>query len=296
MKHVFFCLLLLMANSARAQDACEIHVFDIANVDGVYSLLNGRNVTRRAGYDNQPSFHPADPVLYYSSFDDDGRSDIKSHNLRSGETSNFTRTSEREYSPTVTPDGKFVSCIIQRDDGAQDLGKYPIGGGKAVVLIDDLIVGYHAWMDENSILLFVLGEPATLRIRQLSTGEDKIVAENIGRSLHKIPGQDAMSFVHKNPDGPWMIKRLDCVSLKISDIALTIEGKEDLTWMPDGKILMSDGTKILWLDPGASEKWNPLMIPNGNLTGITRLAVSPDGKQVAVVADEQEWQGNGRSF
>jgi hypothetical protein len=95
-----------------------------------------------------------------------------------------------------------------------------------------------------------------------------------------------MSFVHKKPDGQWMIKRLDCNTLEVSEIAPTIEGKEDLAWMPDGKILMSNGTEILWLDPVGSKKWNQLIMPKANLTGITRLAVSPDGMRVAVVADE----------
>ena len=262
MKNVFFCLLLLTANGARAQDASEIHVFEFANADGRYQLMDGQNITRHAGYDNQPSFHPSDPVLYYSSFDEDGRSDVKSHDLDSGETNKFTETSEREYSPTVTPDGKFVSCIIQRDDGAQDLGKFPMDGGEPVILIDDLIVGYHAWIDEDSVLLFVLGDPATLCVRKLSTGEDKIVAENIGRSLHKIPGHDAMSFVQKNAEGQWMIKRLDCKSLEVSNIAPTIDEREDLTWTPDGKILMSDGTKILLLfRAGVARKLNTATRP-----------------------------------
>ncbi len=101
--------------------------------------------------------------MYYSSFDEDGRSDIKSHNLDSGETSNFTETSEREYSPTVTPDGKFVSCIIQRDNGAQYLGKFPIDVGVPVILIDDLIVGYHAWITTPTWRTVNYGE---IRIRR----------------------------------------------------------------------------------------------------------------------------------
>ncbi len=57
MKYAFISLLLLTANSARAQDASEIHVFDFENADGHYLLMNGRNVTQHAGYDNQPAFH-----------------------------------------------------------------------------------------------------------------------------------------------------------------------------------------------------------------------------------------------
>jgi hypothetical protein len=95
MRFVFPCLILLMVNSATAQDASEIHVFDFANTDGRVSLMNGRNVSQHDGYDNQPTFHPSEPVLYFSSFDENSRSNIKSHNLDSGETSNFTDTPRR---------------------------------------------------------------------------------------------------------------------------------------------------------------------------------------------------------
>jgi len=61
------------------------------------------NITNHKGYDNQPYFHPDEPVIYYSSFNEEGRSDIKSYNYKTGVTSNITTTSEREYSPTVTP-------------------------------------------------------------------------------------------------------------------------------------------------------------------------------------------------
>ncbi|MEJ0031081.1 MAG: hypothetical protein WDO15_12190 [Bacteroidota bacterium] len=70
----------------------------------------------------------------------------------------ITGTSEREFSPTVTPDKQFLSCIIQRDDGVQDLGKYPIDGGDPALIIDNLKVGYHVWVDNSHLALFVLGE------------------------------------------------------------------------------------------------------------------------------------------
>ena len=85
--------------------------------------------------------------------------------MNTKETEEITRTNEREYSPTITPDGKYLSCIIQRGDDSQDLGKYPLAGGPAKVLIDSLKIGYHAWMNQNELLLFVLGESMTLQFK-----------------------------------------------------------------------------------------------------------------------------------
>src|SRR5262245_10868490 len=147
--HLLFC---------SAQPSTEIFLFDIKVTNGQVTISNGVNITKHKGYENHPFFHPAPPVIYYSSIDDISRSDIKIYDYNTNQTSNFTLTKEREYSPTVTPDRNFISCIIQRDNGDQDLGKYPINGGKPEILINHLKVGYHAWAGDNKLFLFVLDD------------------------------------------------------------------------------------------------------------------------------------------
>ena len=158
MKLVAAIIIFLSVCPLWAQTASEIHLFDLDHHDGNFRLTNPRNISQHPGYDNQPFFHPDQPIIFYSSFNEDGRADVRAHDMNTGKTRNFTQTKEREYSPTVTPDGQFLSCIIQRDNEAQDLGKYPLDGQSPVVLIDSLTVGYHAWINQNELLLFVLGE------------------------------------------------------------------------------------------------------------------------------------------
>jgi hypothetical protein len=280
-------IVLLTSSWVHAQTGSEIYLLDLNGKKNTLSLSNPKNITNHAGYDNQPSFHSAKPLIYYSSFNDDGRSDVKIYNYKTAETTALTQTTEREYSPMLTPDQKFISCIIQRDNNAQDLGKYPVEGGQPVVIIDNLIVGYHAWIDESRLLLFVLGEPQTLRMYDTKTKTDKILAEKIGRSLHSIPGQNAMSFVHKISDNEWIIKRLDKATGVITDIVTTLPGREDLCWTPDGKIIMSDGAKIYFLDPAMEKKWVEIqMDSNEKIKGITRLAINKKGNKLAVVVAE----------
>ncbi len=166
MKSIIVFTLQLTSFLGLAQTGSEILLFDLSIKKDKLVLSNPKNITNHVGYDNQPSFHADQPLIFYSSFNPDGRSDIKSYDYEKGETRSLTQTTEREYSPTLTPDKQFVSCIIQRDDGAQNLGKYPVGGGQPTVLIDNLIVGYHAWVDQDRLLLFVLGEPQTLHWSQ----------------------------------------------------------------------------------------------------------------------------------
>jgi len=275
--------------SSFAQEGSEIYLFDLKIKKDEISVSNPVNITNHKGYDNQPFIHPTQPIIYYASFNDDGRSDIKSYNYRTKETASITKTQEREYSPTLTPDQQYLSCIIQRDNDAQDLGKYPLAGGEPSVIIDNLIVGYHVWADNSHLAMFVLGTPNTLHYLRLPTKEDTVIAQNIGRSLHKIPGQSAISFVHKISDTEWAIKKLDSRTLAVSTITAPLPTVEkDLTWTSDGKIIMSHEEKLFFCNPQKSKEWNSVQIKSGTavLKKITRLAASADGKKLAVVVSE----------
>lgn len=286
MKRVLSIVFSLLTFFTWGQTGSEIYLFDVSVDKSKITVNNPVNVTNHPGYDNQPFFHTTKPLLYYSSFNDDNRSDIKVYNYVSKETTSLTTTSEREYSPTLTPDGKFISCIIQRDNNAQDLGQYPIAGGEAITLIDSLIVGYHAWVNENNLILFVLGDSMTLQWYNLPDQTSSILDVNIGRSLHKIPNQKAMSYVKKKAENEWLIQRIDASTRKISTITHTLPGREDLTWANDGKILMSDGEKLFFYDTKQKGGWKEIGMEEHKLKGISRLAISKDGKKLAVVVAE----------
>jgi tricorn protease-like protein len=264
-----------------AQTGSEIYLADLTISKTGISLSNPKNITNRKGYDNQAHFHPDKPLIYFSSFNDSGRADIKTFNFKTQQTALFTETREREYSPTVTPDKKYISCIIQRDNGEQNLGKYPITDGDPQVIINDLTVGYHAWLNPTTLVLFVLGEPNTLRTYDVPSGKDAVVQEKIGRSLHKIPGQNAISYVDKSSE-KWLIKRFDGKTPET--ICETLPNREDLAWTPDGKIIMSDGRQFFYYDTKSNNGWK--MFFASDLTGVTRIAISDNGKKIAFSVSE----------
>ena len=272
----------LICFTVWSQPSTEIWLLDLKVRRNHVSASNPVDITKHPGYDNQPSFHPTQPLIYFSSAQEDGRTDIYSYNWNSGETIPITRTGEREYSPQITPDGKHLSCIIQRDNGAQDLGQYPVNGGEAQVLISSLTVGYHAWMDPGTLAVFVLGTPQTLQVVKPGADTGTTVAEKIGRSIHRIPGTGDVSFVDKSNGEKFMLRRLR-PDLTIDEIGPAMPGNEDMCWLPDGRVLSSDGTS-LWVMDTSTHIWTKIDGPS--LKGITRVAVSPDGKKVAVVVTE----------
>ena len=276
--------------SAYAQAGSEILLFDLKLKKGKVILANPANITNHPGYDNQPYFDVEEPVVYYSSFNDDGRADILAYNFRAKKRTNITTTFEREYSPTLTPDRRYISCIIQREDGAQDLAKYPVEGGDPFVLINSLKVGYHAWADDSHIALYVL-EPEdknSLHFIKLPTKRDTIVASNIGRSLHKIPHERAISFIQRG-ESQSQVMRFNYEKMTVAVITPTIGEGDHVTWTPTGLLLMSDGTKLYYFNPHHSHRgWKDVEVVSGAelLKGVTRIAVNSDGTRIAVVIAE----------
>lgn len=288
MKPLLLSLLILLSLNSFAQSGTEIYLFDLIVSDDGVSIANGKNITNRSGYDNQAYFHHHLPIIYYSSIDESERSEIKSFNYQTGETKRFTHTPEREYSPTLTPDDAFISCIIQRDNGAQDLGKYPVNGGEADVLIDELMVGYHSWVDQDRLLMFVLGEPHELHLYNIPAAEDRILHKDIGRSLHRIPGQEAMSFVDKSDSTQWRLMRLDARKLSTSPIIELAEGREDVCWTQNAYLLMSTEEGLMFHNPNSTMGWQEVKVEGetGMLKGITRIAVNPVNDKITVVVSE----------
>ena len=290
MKKLIYFFALIIPFAGTAQTGSEIYLFDMKVDNKNITLSKPVNISNHKGYDSQPYFSGSDPVVYYTAANDSGNADIKIYNYATGNTVQFTDTKENEFSPTLTPDKKFISCIIQRQSGVQDLGKYPLDGGSPVILINNMVVGYHSWIDNNSLLLFILDDTAnnSLHYYNLLTKEDKIIIKNPGRSLHKVPGENAMSFTDKSSANEWLIKKMDCKTMAITNITATIAGHEDLCWTNNGLLLMSDGEKIFYYKPGGNVGWQKVLLTDTNFMfkNITRIAVNAANTKLAIVASE----------
>lgn len=284
MKKYFLLLITFSPIAAFAQPGTEIILFDINTMPVGIALSNPVNITKHKGYDNQPFFYKSH--VYYSSQVDSGQIDIVRFDDRGKTTRRLTLTDESEFSPTITPDQKFISCILQRKNGKQDLVKYPVKGGDPKIVIDDLKVGYHTWATNNQLLLFVLEDSTTFGLHHYNadTKNDKRIASNIGRGLNKIPGKNAISFIQKDSTG-WMIKEYNIQSGKVGVIMPALPGRDFLAWTKKGLIIMSDGKDIFFAKPG--NKWQKIEIRSDlPLKNITRLAINEQNTKLAVVISE----------
>src|ERR1051326_7709366 len=227
------------------------------------------NVTARPGYDNQPAFSPDGKTLYYTSYRG-GQSDIYRYELASRTTAQVTATPESEYSPTVMPDGKHLSVIRVERDSTQRLWAFAPDGAAVGPILDSIKpVGYHAWLNADTVFVFVLGQPATLRRAVPAHGTVDIGARDIGRSIFRIPGRHAISFVQRDSAGG-TIRSLDPVTGAATDLGRPPPG----------------GTRLLRGHAGDSA-WSELArFSEPGLQKLSRIAVSNAGDRIALVGEE----------
>lgn len=283
MKTLLSTLIIVVCLSGYSQPNTEVYLFDLNKDDNGYSISNPVNVSDNEGYDNQPSFWPDGESLIYARTVND-QTEIARYQISTGETTVVTNTLQgSEYSPTPMPDGR-ISSIRLDTTGLQLLYAYNLKG-KDKVLVDDLVVGYHAWINSTDIVAFVLGEPATMQIIDTKSNESLVVGDKIGRSLHKIPNAKSFSYVDKS-EIPWMIKSMEPVSGEVRSLVETLEEAEDYCWTLTEEIIMGKGTELwIW---STGEEWKSFAdLDDYDLSGsISRISMSPNGDKIAVVVGQ----------
>lgn len=95
-------------------------------------------------------------------------------------------------------------------------------------------VGYYAWGNETTMLLYVQSEPPTARIADLTTGQSELVASGVGRSLNKIPNRNAWSLVERVSDDEAWISEVNIGTHGIRRLILSVGGGEFHAWTPEG--------------------------------------------------------------
>jgi hypothetical protein len=245
------------------------------------------NITRRAGYDNQPSFLPDATGLLYTVIGTDAQADIWRYDIRARRASRVTATPESEYSPTVMPGGARFSVVRVERDSTQRLWSFAMNGSDPRLVLSALQpVGYHVWLGANRLLAYVLGTPSTLHVIDRNGANDEVRARDIGRALQRIPGQSWYSFARRDSARVLWIVSQPFEGGPLSTLVRAPEDNEFHTWTPDGVLLSAtEGAIVRWDGhTGEDGEWLPVAIIPG-VKNISRLAVSPDGRWLAFVAE-----------
>ncbi len=277
--------ILAVPGAASGQSATDLWIAPLSGSGDSLSIGRPTRLTDRDGYDNQPAFTPDGSAVLYTSIDAAGQADIQRIDVASGRSSRVTRTTpESEYSAAVMPDGERISVVRVEADSTQRLWSFaPDGTDPRLVLEDVAPVGYYAWGDDHILALFVLGTPATLQVADTRSGRATTVARDIGRGIRRIPGSRAVSFIQHVDSTTSRVMRLDLDTGSATPLVDAPPGGDDHAWTSDGTLLMASGSTIrAWR---AGRPWRVVADLGPGISGITRIAVSGDGRSLAFVAD-----------
>ena len=238
------------------------------------------NISNSPGYDNQPSILPDGSGVLFTSNRDGKQTDIYRYDFAAKSVTQLTRTSEGEYSPLVTPDGKTFSVIRTEADGTQRLWRFDLDGTNPRLVLENVKpVGYHVWIDATHLALFILGgqgQPSTLQLADTTTGKAEVIDSRIGRSLHRRPGTGTISYISQPMGERWLVKEFDPKTREIRTIVETVDPKgQDCVWDPTGRLLMASGSKLF--DWSAADGWREVADLSAHVGAISRIAAYPAG-------------------
>jgi len=289
-KHLLLVTLFFSNCISIAQPNTEIYLMDISFSETEFTISNFRNISNNEGYDSQPSFADNNTLLYSRTHQ--GQTDIARYVISENNYYWINHsTTGGEYSPQSFPKSKNVAAVRLDTTGLQRLYLYDFKTMESTLLIEDLQVAYYSFFDKKTILSSVLsGNNLDLVISNLSKKTNDTLIENVGRSIHKVPNsKEEMSYTSVNEDGNMDIFQLDMKSLESFFVAELPTGIQDHIWLDDSKLLIGSRNKLFMLDLFGNGDWKLVTdLSEFNIKNITRLALSPNGKTLAIVAETEK--------
>ena len=288
MKKTFILLALVFCwKTADAQiPNTHIYLFKMEQFgDSLFQFNNPQLLTafNEKGYNNQPAFFSNDEI-YFSMGDASGTipTNIVSLNLRTKVKTEITLSADREYSPTPLIEPYYFSCVRQEADGkdTQRLWVFPIDRSSKgqPILPKTTGVGYHCWLGNEIVALFIVGDPVKLAIANTKDKTVQTITSNIGRCLQRMENGN-LAYIHKTSESNWTIKELDLETMRSTTIVSTVPQSEDFVILPKNTFVMASGSKLYKYQKGWDIGWLEIGdFSKLGLKNITRMAVSNDGK------------------
>lgn len=276
--------------NAVSQQNTEVYLMDLNSTSDTLYVGKPVNISNTEGYNNQPSFYDYNSILFASTRN--GQTDIALYHIKDKTTQWISNTpGGSEYSPLKIPNKEAISAIRLDTDGLQRLYQYDIKTGASKELLKNLKVGYHVWYNDHIIVSSVLIENRMdLVVSNLKDNTNRTLQKNVGRSLHNIPNTDLISFISKESD-TLKVKSIHPISGATKDIVSLLDKSEDVCWTRDGSLVSAYDSDLIIYNPSKDQKWEPAHnFKEKEIYGISRLAMSPDGKHIAIVSQDAPYK------
>jgi hypothetical protein len=270
------------------QTNTDIHLFDLNTQNNKISVTNHKNISNNEGYDSQPSFLDDRYIIFASTRND--QTDIAKYDTRYNVKLFMNSTAGGEYTPLKIPNKAEVSAVRLDKDGKQRLYTYNLSNGVSTELVKDLVVAYYTWYDDNNIVAAVIeGDDLNLFSINVKEGTSKRLDTKVGRSFHKIPNSNRISYISKANENQWQIRSLNPVTGSSWLIANTMSNTEDICWLDYRTILTSKESVLYKLTVKRDNNWKKVTDLSANgIIKITRLAVNPTSTKLLIAGDINE--------
>ncbi len=265
----------------------EIHLFDLTLGKDGYVISNGKNISQNLGYDNQPFFTPESKTILFASMRDGKQIDIYEYQLSSGQTKQVTDTKFMEYSPKTSADNKTITFVRDGENPDQTVWKMDRASAEYSWAINSKEpVGYYHINHRTGDVLFWSRYGWNVSYLNLKHNEGRFVMGNVLPSTPKqIPSSNKFSFVHRQTNSEVWIKSFDPSDFSITPIAPIFGANKDYAWAPNGDIFRVENNLLyLWKAHKKNNRWKKIQDLTKRFKGkISRLAISPNGKMIALV-------------
>lgn len=267
----------------------DLFLVEIEAEEGSLRLGRPVNLTDREGYDSQPCFLPDGDGIVYVARNEES-TDIYVYDLARRASRRLTHTSYgREYSPQPIPGAAALSMIRVERDGRFRLLRFDRDGVNPAPIIAPAVgaISYYAWIDADTVAIVSVEARSWLSIVDVTQGTIRAIAADVGRSIQKVPGRSAVSFVRTQGQDDWWIEVFDAGTGETTAMGPTLPGREEHAWLPDGRIVMGRDGELFTLGPEPDATWTRLAdLTEAGLRDITRIAVAPSGDRLVLVAED----------
>lgn len=263
----------------------EIFLFEIDLSLKENVLADGRNVTNRVGYDNQPYFTKGSDSFVYSR-DDGYQTDVYEYFLSSGKSLRLTNSAATEFSPTPFPDNKSISFVSDRSSSIWHGTRDDIDNPKlAQANSNSEPIGYYAWNHQTGDILYWSQYGFSVKlVHESSQAYHFISGHAMPSTPHVIPDTDKFSFVHRQTNSQDWIKEFDPKTKAIRPLTPVVGANHNYVWTADGSILMIESDRLYRWVADLEKGWLEVAdLTEFGIVSANRLAISPNGKKLAVV-------------
>ena len=275
-------LFIFCTNSLLAQlPETDLWLFKIKNSKNILTLEDGKNITSRKGYDNQPFFTPDNKSVLYVSIREDKQADIYKYDISKEISLQLTKTKESEYSPIYTPDEKSFSCVVVEADSSQRLWLYNLDGTVKKCYHQGIdSIGYYTWLSNDTILYYKLTNPHSLRMYCDKSKEDKWLCNMPTRAFKKLSGN---LFIYGIKDSLQVQYRMYNTVIKRSEeFCMHKSNSEDFVWNKAFGLIKSEGAQLLQYNEKI-KIWNVLFdFSSYGIKKITRFTFDKNNKYIVV--------------